>query len=108
MAAAANIWLATVRPDHTPHLVPIWFVELDGRIYICTSRRSVKARNFLTNPAVSLALEDGTDPLVVEGTAHPLDELPPAVVRAFQQKYDWTITDATYDLLVEIAPTRIR
>ena len=32
----ANIWLATVRPDGQPHLVPLWFAWHEGQIFLCT------------------------------------------------------------------------
>ena len=54
-----NLWLATVRPNGTPHLVPIWFVWVAGKIYLCTGADSVKVRNLMQNPQVSIALEDG-------------------------------------------------
>lgn len=63
----SNIWLATVRPNRTPHLVPIWFVWVADKINICTGADSVKVRNLLANPNVSLALEDGSQPIVLEG-----------------------------------------
>lgn len=103
---ARNLWLATVRPDGRPHLVPVWFVVDDGRWYFCTSPGSVKARNLQANPRVALALEDGDNPCVVEGVARqvrPADR----VVRRFKAKFDWDITaDAEYGAVFEITVTR--
>jgi len=103
---ALNIWLATVRPDGRPHLIPIWFVTDDGRWYICTGSRSVKARNLHSNPHVALALEDGTNAYVVEGQARPVE--PNAeVVCLFKARYDWDITsDPAYDQVFEITVTK--
>lgn len=98
-----NIWLATVKPNGTPHLVPVWFVWLDDRAYIRTARRSVKARNIERNPSVTFALEDGNDPVVISGQARFISELPESVRTAFREKYDWDIAgDRTYDTLIEI------
>lgn len=106
LESARNIWLATVRPDGRPHLVPIWFVVDAGRWYICTGPESVKARNLQANPRVALALEDGDQPLVVEGTARRVTPSP-AVVRKFKDKFDWDITtDADYSAVFEITVTR--
>ncbi|HLE28937.1 MAG TPA: pyridoxamine 5'-phosphate oxidase family protein, partial [Anaerolineales bacterium] len=58
--SAQNVWVATVRPDGRPHLVPVWFVMDGGRWYICTAPDSVKARNLQTNSRIALALEDGS------------------------------------------------
>lgn len=105
---ASNLWLATVRPNLTPHLVPIWFVWFDDKAYICTGRHTVKARNIAANPRVVFALEDGTDPVVVEANAKIIESPPPAVVRQFQAKYEWDITqDSAYDAVIEITPRRV-
>lgn len=100
------MWLATVRPDGRPHLIPIWFGVLDGKWYFVTDPQSVKARNLQHNPRVALALEDGTDPLVVEGEARPIS--PSAdVVRLFKDKFDWDITtDAEYSAVYEVIVTK--
>ena len=106
-----NIWLATVRPNGAPHLVPIWFVWCAQRIYVCTEAGSVKTRNLLQNPQVSMALEDGSRPVVFEGVARiaPAGSASSAVVAEFQRKYDWDIaTDREYNQMIEIEPTRIR
>ncbi len=104
-----NLWLATVRPNGTPHLVPIWFVWVAGKIYLCTGADSVKVRNLMQNPHVSIALEDGTQPIVIEGTAQPIGAVPKPVIGSFKKKYDWDITsDDTYTQVIEIEPERIR
>ncbi len=104
-----NLWLATVRPTGAPHLVPIWFVWVAGKIYLCTGADSVKVRNLLQNPHVSIALEDGTQPIVIEGLAQPVGQADVAVLSEFQRKYDWDITsDDTYTQVIEIEPVRIR
>jgi PPOX class probable F420-dependent enzyme len=104
-----NLWLATVRPNGTPHQVPIWFVWVAGKIYLCTGADSVKVRNLMQNPRVSLALEDGSQPLVIEGRARPIGAASRPVVEAFKKKYDWNIsTDREYNQVVEIEPTKIR
>src|SRR5512147_2210083 len=99
LTTESNIWLATVRSNGTPHLAPIWFVWVEGKVYVCTAADSVKARNLLANPSVSLALESGNAPVVLEGHAcfTPTESVSPAVIEAFQHKYDWNIqTDTTY------------
>ena len=103
-----NIWLATTRPNGTPHLIPIWFVWVDERFYICTGGDSVKARNLRANSQASVALEDGNRPLIAECRAEFLTKpWPRAVVAAFQEKYDWGIDDdANYDSVIALAPEK--
>jgi PPOX class probable F420-dependent enzyme len=104
--AARNLWMATVRPDGRPHLVPVWYVVDAGRWYICTAPGSVKARNLNRNPHIALALEDGTNPVIVEGEAQAVSPNP-AVVDKFKAKYDWDITtDAHYSAVYEVTVRR--
>lgn len=90
----ANAWLTTLRPDGSPHLTPVWFVYADSTWWVCCSERNVKVRNLQSDNRVALALEDGVQPVVAEGTATVLrDGYPPTVVEEFAAKYDgWDIT----------------
>ncbi len=69
-----NIWFSSVRPDGRPHLAPVWFVWHAGKIYIGTDPKSVKSANISGNAQVSLALEDGTHPLICEGTVRVVEK----------------------------------
>lgn len=94
LRANRNVWLCTLRADGPPHVTPVWFVHLDGRWWISVGDRSVKTRNVLRDPRVSLALEDGDAPVVAEGRAqvHPDPErFPPEVIAAFQDRYSYDI-----------------
>jgi F420H(2)-dependent biliverdin reductase len=103
LRAERNIWLATVRADGRPHLVPIWFVWHDERCYVCT-QESVKSRNLRANPKCSFALEDGNKPVLAEGEAEFLNApFPEPVLAEFKRKYDWTInTDPGYTVMFAI------
>ena len=103
---ARNVWLATVRANGRPHLVPIWFVTHADRWFLCTAPGSVKARNLGVNPHVALALEDGDQPYIVEGQAHPVTASPDVIAK-FKAKYDWDITtDAHYSAVYEVTVRR--
>jgi nitroimidazol reductase NimA-like FMN-containing flavoprotein (pyridoxamine 5'-phosphate oxidase superfamily) len=106
LAQAANIWLASVRPDGRPHLTPVWFVFEDRRLYVSIDPGSVKRRNLASNPRVSLALEDGSHPLICEGRAVFISSPYSAeIMDLFQKKYDWDIrAEGQYSQLVEITP----
>ena len=103
----ANVWFACVRPDGRPHLTPIWFVWVDGSIWLCTQTNAVKVRNIRANPNVSIALEDGNAPVTGEGRAmlHPQPDLPSAVRAAFIAKYEWDVVEPD-NILIEIAITK--
>ena len=105
IANASTIWMATVRPNGTPHLVPIWFVVVDEKWYFATDPKSVKARNLQHNPAIAISLEDGTNPYVIEGKAK---EVQPTkkVVDAFITKYDWDVYEDDDHILFEVTVKR--
>ena len=87
LADAHEYWLATVRPDRpAPHLMPVWGVWLDGRLWLSTSSGSRKAANIAGNPAVAVTAGDPAQPVVVEGTAAVVDD--PALVAAFGEAMD--------------------
>jgi Pyridoxamine 5'-phosphate oxidase len=62
-----HYWLATVRPDGTPHSVPRWGVWVDGRFYYDGAPTTRHVRNLEKNPACTLTLESGTEVVIVEG-----------------------------------------
>lgn len=65
-----HYWLATVRPDSTPHSVPRWGVWLDGRFYYDGAPTTRHVRNLERNPACTLTLESGTEVVIVDGESH--------------------------------------
>lgn len=108
LAAQQNVWFSSVRADGRPHLVPVWFVWHQGKFYIGTDPKSVKSQNIRANPRVALALEDGSKPVICEGSARPLAQPWPAdLLAVFQQKYEWELLkDEQYNDLIEITPER--
>ncbi len=64
---AKHYWLATVRPDRRPHLIPRWGVWVDGRFFYDGSPATRHARNLAGNPSCSLSLEDGRHAVMLEG-----------------------------------------
>ncbi|HEX6303724.1 MAG TPA: pyridoxamine 5'-phosphate oxidase family protein [Anaerolineales bacterium] len=103
-----NIWLATIRPDGRPHLVPIWYIWRQEKIYLCIEPSSVKAFNISRNSYVSLALEDGSNPVICEGVAREITlPWPVEITAAFKSKYDWDIpTETRYTQLLEVTPDK--
>ncbi len=59
------VWLSTVRPDGTPHIVPTWF-WWDGEALVVYSKPgAVKVRNVLANPHLMVAVGDPEDDFAV-------------------------------------------
>ena len=113
------VWLSTVRPDGTPHLVPIWFSWDGDSILIASKPQARKVANLRANPRVMLALgepDDDFDVGLLEGTAEVLDAPAAAVLPvAHLRKYRHEMAAiglsrdeylATYSLVIRIRPTR--
>ena len=105
-----TIWLSTVRTDGRPHLVPVWFVWLEGKIYFCTDSESQKFTNLRYNQSIALSLPDTDAVVIVEGEAHAADRATTeSLAEYFFNKYEW---DFRYDdssdwRLVEVTPHKI-
>ena len=113
------VWLSTVRPDGSPHLVPIWF-SWDGKSLLIASKpHARKIANIRTNPKVMLALgepEEDFDVGLLEGTAEILEApaaevLPVGHLRKYRDEMEaigLTVEDylATYSLVVRIRPSK--
>lgn len=59
LAAARTMVLATIGPDGVPDPVGMWFVLLDGEIWMRTYAKSQKVLNVQRDPRVSVLVEDG-------------------------------------------------
>lgn len=113
------IWLSTVRPDGSPHLVPIWF-SWDGEAIIVASKPGAqKVRNIRASRRVTLALgepEEDFDVGIVEGEAELIDApasrvLPPGHCAKYRAQMaaiglDETEFLETYSQVIRIVPTR--
>ena len=98
-----EIWMSTVRNDGRPHLIPIWFIWLDEKIYVATGAETQKFINLRYNQNVALALKDTMNVVLLEGEAHVADrQLIDALGDHFFNKYEWDFrydTDANYQLI---------
>ncbi|HJZ71005.1 MAG TPA: pyridoxamine 5'-phosphate oxidase family protein [Vicinamibacterales bacterium] len=69
LARSHNYLLMTVRPDSTPHAMPVWGIWVDNRFFFSTGRESRKARNLGANPSCVVCTEKTAEVVIVEGTA---------------------------------------
>jgi len=69
LTVAHDYWVATVRPDGSPHVMPVWGVWTDGRLWFSSGLRSRKARNLAAQPRCTVTTDDARSPVVVDGTA---------------------------------------
>ena len=70
-------WLATVRPDGRPHLMPLITFWIDGALHVVTGEGTRKARNLAADGRCVIGMSSTRLPsidLVVEGRAAPLTD----------------------------------
>lgn len=94
LSTSKQYWVATVRPDGRPHVMPIWGLWQDGAFLFSTGSQSRKARNLDENPHCVVCNEDSEEAVVVEGVAERLRD--PASVRDFirglEKKYRYDLS----------------
>lgn len=93
LAEQRTVRLATADEDGVPHVVPLWFVWRDGRMYLNSTLGNVTVENVLRTERATGVVDDGEayDELrgvTLIGTVDRLGaEGPPEVERAWSEKY---------------------
>ena len=94
LARCRNYFLASVRPDGRPHVMPLWGLWLHDMFLFSTAITSVKSKNLLANPNCVVTIEDGHESVVVEGVAKvvQMSEIP-GFPDAYKEKYGYGAID---------------
>ncbi len=87
LAAAKNYWICSVRPNHKPHVIPVWAVWIDGCIYFDGSPETRHAQNIALNPNIVVHLESGDEALIVEGIVQMPKTVAPELGQKLAQAY---------------------
>ena len=106
----AYLYLATIMPDGTPQVTPVWFSMGEKYLLINTAEGRTKDLNMQARPDVALVIQDPIDPYryvqirgkVAERTTVGAD----AHIHALSQKYrgkDWIIPPGEKRLLYKIS-----
>ena len=103
-------YIATSRPDGTPHVTPIWFVLHNGKIYFETDTTTIKYKNIKHSNKVALCF-GGKVTYIIEGSVkeYKEDELDFPIRKLYWEKYnkdmdDSYITEKTH--LFEVIPEK--
>ncbi|MDQ6659406.1 MAG: pyridoxamine 5'-phosphate oxidase family protein [Chloroflexota bacterium] len=67
-------WLATVRPDGRPHVMPVWVVWVDDAFCFVTGATTRKRKNLTRNAHCVITVASSGLDLVVEGQAKRVSE----------------------------------
>jgi PPOX class probable F420-dependent enzyme len=107
--------LATVMPDGTPQVTPVWFDLTGNHVRVNTARGRIKDRNMQKNAAVALAITDPDNPyrhlairgrianITEEGADAHIDSL--AKKYLGQDTYPWRRGETR--VIYEIEPTSV-
>jgi nitroimidazol reductase NimA-like FMN-containing flavoprotein (pyridoxamine 5'-phosphate oxidase superfamily) len=89
-------WLATVRPDGRPHVMPLLGLWLDGAFYFITGETTRKGKNLAGDPRCVISASSTTLPaldLILEGEARQVadDARLQRVAEAYGSKMGWPL-----------------
>jgi nitroimidazol reductase NimA-like FMN-containing flavoprotein (pyridoxamine 5'-phosphate oxidase superfamily) len=113
LTVSHDYWVATVRPDGRPHVMPVWGVWFDGRLWFSSGLRSRKARNLAAEPRCTITTDQAQDPVVLDGLAEQVVDADgiAAFLAAMNGKYDAGMTAAFLDPAVNgtfaVRPQRV-
>jgi PPOX class probable F420-dependent enzyme len=109
--------LATIMPDGTPQVTPVWFDYTDGKIRINSAKGRVKTRNMQEGAPVALSILDPDNPyrymqirgrvghVTEEGASAHIDSL--AKKYLDKDKYPWAQADQIR-VIFEIEPEKVQ
>ncbi|HEX2026186.1 MAG TPA: pyridoxamine 5'-phosphate oxidase family protein [Actinomycetota bacterium] len=93
LAGQRTVRVATVSPDGVPHVVPLWFVWIDGALFLNSTLGNPTVENMLRAGKASAVIDDGVPyeelrGVVLTGRTTRLGETAPDhVERAWSDKY---------------------
>jgi nitroimidazol reductase NimA-like FMN-containing flavoprotein (pyridoxamine 5'-phosphate oxidase superfamily) len=105
-----DYWLATVMPSGAPHLMPVWAVWHQDRLWFSSAIGSRKARNLADEPRCTLSTDDPLEPVVVQGRARrvsdpeELKRMLAAENAKYGTDYGIEMIDATFNSVFALQP----
>ena len=82
--------LATLMPDGTPQVTPVWCDLQDGLVLVNTARGRQKDRNLRRDPRVALAISDPSNPyryLQIRGKIYIVTNDIPALLQRYAKDF---------------------
>jgi len=107
--------VATIDPDGMPHVVPLSYVVIDGRVTLWTDPASRKVHNLRRDPRVTCLIEEGSHfaefrAVQMKGRAEVADD-PDEVLSAglalFARARGGNLTDEVKAAVQELVPQRV-
>lgn len=101
LSKSRQYWIATTRPDGRPHVMIVWALWMDGRLYFSTGSKSRKAQNLAKNPHCTMCTKKADEAVILEGvveTETDVDRIR-EFIRLCEKKYKWKLGAMAEDLL---------
>lgn len=113
-AGRAYAYLATVMPDGSPQVTPVWFNTQGDLILINSARGRVKDRNIRSRPEVALLIADSKDPLRYVQIRGPIVEITEEAalqhINALSMKYrgrSWSPVPGQTRVIYKLLPKHV-
>ena len=91
LAEPRNAIVATINPDGSAQLSPIWFLWEGGTVYFSTTSHRLKVKNLRRDPRISMVVDDPGTPqrtVTFRGVVHSIEEGLGTVTERIASKYD--------------------
>jgi PPOX class probable F420-dependent enzyme len=102
-----DYWVATIRPDGAPSVLPVWGAWMEGAVWFSSSHGSRRARNLAADPRCTVTNVDAARPVSVQGMAELVTD--PEAIEAYtavtNEKYE---VDYSADFYTENALFAVR
>ncbi|WP_165368020.1 pyridoxamine 5'-phosphate oxidase family protein [Phytoactinopolyspora endophytica] len=94
LSRGGRYWLATVRPDGSPHVMPVFAVWSASAMYVVSKDSARKSRNLDSDGRCVITTEASDAHLILEGEARRVrdHETLERVSGAFETAYGWPTT----------------
>ncbi|MCU1503027.1 MAG: pyridoxamine 5-phosphate oxidase [Ilumatobacteraceae bacterium] len=105
LRAAPVYWVSGDSGGH-PHPRPVWGVWHDDALWLSIGSPQLRAAS-TAGAAMTVHLESGTEPIIVEGRIDIADHDQSAPIAVYDAKYKWTYDAAEYGPLLRMPPATI-
>lgn len=69
-----NYWIATSRPEGSPHLMLVWGIWWQDAFWFTTGPRTRKAKNIVAHPHCVIGTEKADEAVILEGTVEGIKD----------------------------------
>jgi len=107
--------LATLMPDGSPQVIPVWVDYDNGFILVNTTKERIKYRNVKRDPRIALSIIDSDDPytmlairgkvvkIITKGTGEHIEKLS---MKYIGKKFPWK-SPGQKRIILKIKPERV-